>query len=89
MSKKYLIVYEKNPKINQSGLVKYLESENAIDDWEYCLPNSIIIKSSKTSIELSGLIDKKYGKSLTHLITKISDYYGRLPTGYWDLIEKP
>ncbi len=88
MNNVYLIHYDKGSSISQGGLIKYLENESAIDDWEYCLPYSVIVKSNKTSIELSKLLDKKYGKTVTHLITKISNYYGRLPDGYWELIEK-
>lgn len=84
MAKTYLIIYAK--ALNREEMVSHLESTRAIEYWEYCLPYSIIVRTTLTAKDLSELLEKKYGK-LRHFITRVSknDYHGRLPKEYWDI----
>ncbi len=89
MSKTYLIVraYDPNP-FNRRELIDFLVDKNAIDDWSFCLPYSIFVKSTHDAKYLSEQLEEKYGTKVIHFITQIhkDDYFGRLPEEYWDII---
>jgi hypothetical protein len=89
MSKSYIILYAyDNNKIDRKELVNRLETNGISEYWEFCLPYSVFIKSSKSSQEISQFIEKEFG-AINHLVVEVQgNYHGRLPSDYWDIFSK-
>jgi hypothetical protein len=85
MSKKYIILYSKDD-LTREALVENLAKNGISEYWEFCIPNSVFIKSSKTTKEISEFLDKEYG-SFRHLVIDYSVIYGRLPEEYWNMFK--
>jgi hypothetical protein len=85
VSKIYFITYF-SEKLDRAELIKKLEANEISEYWQYCFTDSVFIKSSMSSRQISDFIEKEFG-NIRHLVTEINptNYHGRLPKGFWDI----
>jgi hypothetical protein len=88
MGRTYLISFSSLANVDRDQLIEYLKQNGQIDTWEYCLPYTLFIRTPMTSKQISDLIERKYGE-IRHLVVRVpkNDYWGRLPTDYWGIID--
>lgn len=73
-----------NQNVTREQMTAVFDKDSRIENWRYCLPNSIFVFTTMSARELSDEIEKNFG-ACRHLVTRIDwDYWGRLPTGYWE-----
>ena len=85
MDNLYIIILSNAP-LNREEIIAQLEKKITLSFWEYCLPATIFIKSPNTAREISDDLDAKNNDS-RHLVLEVKDsnYWGRLPKGYWEI----
>jgi hypothetical protein len=75
MVKLYIIIFSID--IDREQLIKYLETISGINFWFYNLPNSVFIKSTLDSKNISGLIESRFGLK-NHVVIQMESYWGRV-----------
>ncbi|GGA39861.1 hypothetical protein [Dyella nitratireducens] len=86
MKNAYLYAYSlKN--VSQDEISDFFDKIEGIDDWFYCIPNTIFLVGSVPARMLSQLVLQQFG-SHRHFITLISKKAraGWLPKEYWPRI---
>lgn len=85
MNRTYLVVF--SGKYSRQEVADYLDEHPKVRTWFFDLPSSVFVVADLSAKELSGVIQKKFGKH-RHFVTRVSsDRWGRLPTKHWRLFK--